>query len=80
MIDTGDTAFMLLASALVLLMTPGLALFYGGLARGKNAGSTIMYSFATIGIVGVVWVLWGYTLAFGTDIGGVHWELRVLRP
>ena len=70
MIDTGDTAFMLLASALVLLMTPGLALFYGGLARGKNAGSTIMYSFATIGIVGVVWVLWGYTLAFGTDIGG----------
>lgn len=70
MIDTGDTAFMLLASALVLLMTPGLALFYGGLARGKNAGSTIMYSFATIGIVGVVWVLWGYTLAFGPDIGG----------
>ena len=70
MIDTGDTAFMLLASALVLLMTPGLALFYGGLARGKNAGSTIMYSFATIGIVGVVWVLWGYTLAFGPDVGG----------
>jgi len=70
MIDTGDTTFMLLASALVLLMTPGLAMFYGGLVRGKNAGATIMYSFATIGIVGVIWVLWGYTLAFGQDVGG----------
>ena len=69
MIDSGDTAFILAASALVLLMTPGLALFYGGLSRGKNAASTIMYSFATIGIVGVVWVLWGYTLAFGPDVG-----------
>ena len=70
MVNSGDTAFILIASALVLLMIPGLALFYGGLARQKNAGSTIMYSFATIGIVGVVWVLWGYTLAFGPDIGG----------
>ena len=70
MVNSGDTAFILIASALVLLMIPGLALFYGGLARQKNVGSTIMYSFATIGIVGVVWVLWGYTLAFGPDIGG----------
>ena len=70
MVNSGDTAFILIAAALVLLMIPGLALFYGGLARQKNAGSTIMYSFATIGIVGVVWVLWGYTLAFGPDIGG----------
>ena len=70
MVNSGDTAFILIAAALVLLMTPGLALFYGGLGRQKNVGSTMMYSFATIGIVGVVWVLWGYTLAFGPDIGG----------
>ena len=56
---------MLTASALVLFMTPGLAFFYGGLVRGKNAVSTIMYSFAAIGVVSVVWVLWGYSLAFG---------------
>ena len=60
--DTGDTAWILASSALVLLMTPGLALFYGGLARSKNAAATIMHSFMTIGVVGVVWVLWGYTL------------------
>jgi Amt family ammonium transporter len=51
-------------------MTPGLAFFYGGLVRGKNAISTIMYSFMSIGLVGVVWVLWGYSLAFGPDLGG----------
>ena len=56
---------MLTASALVLFMTPGLAFFYGGLVRGKNAVSTIMYSFAAMGVVSVVWVLWGYSLAFG---------------
>jgi Amt family ammonium transporter len=67
--NTGDTAWILASSALVLLMTPGLALFYGGLARSKNAAATIMHSFMTIGIVGVVWVLWGYTLAFGPDLG-----------
>ena len=54
MIDTGDTAFMLLPSALVLLMTPGLALFYGGLCRGKNAASTVIYSVAARGVGGVV--------------------------
>ena len=67
--DSGDTSWVLASSALVLLMTPGLALFYGGLARRKNAGATIMHSFMTIGLVGVVWVLWGYSLAFGPDIG-----------
>ena len=56
---------MLAASALVLFMTPGLAFFYGGLVRGKNAISTVMYSFVAIGVVSVVWVLWGYSLAFG---------------
>ena len=70
MIDSGDTAWVLAASALVLLMTPGLAFFYGGLVRKKNIVSTIMYSFVTIGLVGIVWVLWGYSLAFGKDVGG----------
>jgi len=68
--DSGDTAWVLAASALVLLMTPGLAFFYGGLVRRKNIVSTIMYSFVTIGLVGIVWVLWGYSLAFGPDLGG----------
>ena len=68
--NTGDTAWVLTASALVLLMTPGLAFFYGGLVRKKNIVSTLMYSFVSIGIVGVVWVLWGYSLAFGPDLGG----------
>ena len=63
--DSGNVAWMLTASALVLFMTPGLAFFYGGLVRGKNAISTIMYSFAAMGVVSVVWVLWGYSLAFG---------------
>ena len=67
--DTGDTAWMLAASALVLLMTPGLAFFYGGLARGKNAVNTIMFSFMAMAVVSVVWVLWGYSLAFGTGNG-----------
>ena len=70
MIDSGDTAWVLAASALVLLMTPGLAFFYGGLVRKKNIVSTIMYSFVTIGLVGIVWVLWGYSLAFGNDAEG----------
>jgi len=56
---------MLMASALVLFMTPGLAFFYGGLVRGKNVVSTVMYSFVSMGVVSVVWVLWGYSLAFG---------------
>ena len=76
--DSGDTAWVLASSALVLLMTPGLAFFYAGLARSKNASATIMHSFITIGIVSVVWVLWGYTLAFGPDYGGVIGKLDFL--
>lgn len=64
-IDTGHTAWLLTASALVLLMTPGLAFFYGGLVRARNTISTIMYSFVAMGVVSIVWVLWGYSLAFG---------------
>ncbi len=70
-IDTGDTGWVLGSAALVLFMTPGLALFYGGLVRSKNVLGTMMHSVAAIAIVSVVWVLAGYTLAFGPDIGGV---------
>ena len=76
--NTGDVAWILVSSALVLLMTPGLALFYGGLARSKNASSTIMYSLMSMGLVGVVWVLWGYSLAFGPDIGKFIGDLSYL--
>lgn len=76
-IDSGDTAWVLASAALVLLMTPGLAFFYGGLTGRKNVLSMMMYSFITIAIVGVQWVLWGYTLSFGPDkghlIGGLEW-------
>ncbi|OGU00276.1 MAG: ammonium transporter [Geobacteraceae bacterium GWB2_52_12] len=65
-----DTAWMLMSSALVLLMVPGLALFYGGMVRSKNVLSTMMHSFVAMGIVGVQWVVIGYTLSFGDDIGG----------
>ncbi|WP_370587946.1 ammonium transporter [Trichocoleus sp. FACHB-591] len=63
-IDTGDTAFVLVSSALVLLMTPGLAFFYGGLVRSRNVLNTMMMSLILMGVVGVTWVLWGYSLAF----------------
>ena len=70
--DSGHTAWMLTASALVFFMTPGLAFFYGGLVRVKNLVNTIMYSFISIAVVSIVWVLWGYSLAFG-DGGGLNW-------
>ena len=63
--ESGTIAWMLTCSALVLFMTPGLALFYGGLVQSKNLLSTIMYSFICLGLVSVVWVLWGYSLSFG---------------
>lgn len=76
-LDTGDTTFVLVSAALVMLMTPGLALFYGGMVRTKNALSTIMQSFFIIGLVSVQWVLFGYSLAFGPDInhfiGSLDW-------
>jgi len=68
-LNTGDTAWMLICTALVLLMLPGLALFYGGMVRSKNVLSTMMHSFVAMGIVGVQWVVIGYTLSFGPDIG-----------
>src|SRR5688572_22969968 len=77
-IDSGDTAWVLMSSALVLLMTaPGLALFYGGMVRQKNALGTLMQSFIILALISIQWVLWGYSLAFGPDkggiIGGLEW-------
>jgi Amt family ammonium transporter len=69
--DTGDTAFVLVCSALVMFMTPGLALFYGGMVRAKNVLSTVMHSMFALGLVSVLWVVVGYTLAFGPDKGGL---------
>ncbi|HEX9716134.1 MAG TPA: ammonium transporter [Desulfurivibrionaceae bacterium] len=69
--DTGDTAFMLIATALVMLMTPGLALFYGGMVRSKNVLSTVLQSFVCLGVVSIIWVIYGYSLAFGPDVNGL---------
>jgi Amt family ammonium transporter len=69
-ISPADTVWLLISSALVMLMTPGVALFYGGMVRRKNLLSTMMMSFACLGLVGVLWVLYGYSLAFGTDHAG----------
>lgn len=69
--NTGDTAFMLIATAMVMVMTPGLALFYGGLVRRKNVLATTMQSFICLGIISVLWVVYGFSLAFGPDVGHV---------
>ncbi|HYZ14730.1 MAG TPA: ammonium transporter [Actinomycetota bacterium] len=76
--DTGDTAWVLMCAALVMFMTPGLALFYGGLVRTKNVLGTIMQSFFALALVTVLWTLIGYTLAFGRDVGGVIGGLSFL--
>lgn len=75
-IDTGTTAWMLVSTALVLLMVPGLAMFYGGLVRTKNVLGTMMHSFVSIAIIGVLWVVCGYALAFGENIlgGFIGWN------
>ena len=69
--DTGDTAWMLASSALVLLMTPGLAFFYGGMVRAKGVLNMIMMSISAMGVVTVLWVLYGYSLAFGNDVNNL---------
>src|SRR2546423_12206946 len=68
--NTGDTAWMLASSALVLLMTPGLAFFYGGMVRAKSVLNMLMMSFSALGVVGILWVLFGYSVSFGNDILG----------
>jgi ammonium transporter, Amt family len=76
-VDTGDTAWMIVSTALVMLMTPGLAFFYGGLVRRKNVLSIMMQCFMLVGVISVQWILFGYSLAFGPDhggfIGGLSW-------
>ena len=68
--DTGDTAWVLVSAALVLLMTPGLALFYGGMVRAKSVLNMMMMSFGALALISVLWVLFGYSVAFGNDVGG----------
>src|SRR5437773_12033736 len=70
-INSGDTAWLLASAALVMLMTPALGFFYGGLVRRKNVLATIMHSFFILCLISVQWVLWGYSLAFGPDINGI---------
>lgn len=76
-IDTGDTSWVIISTALVMLMTPGLALFYGGMVRSKNVLATIMQSFIALSVVSILWILYGYSLAFGPDvhhiIGNLDW-------
>src|SRR3981189_81969 len=84
-ISAGDTAWLLASAALVMLMTPALGFFYGGLVRRKNVLATIMHSFFILCLISVQWVLWGYSLAFGPDhgglIGGLDWAfLRGVGP
>ena len=82
--NTGDTAWMLASSALVLLMTPGLAFFYGGMVRTRSVLNMIMMSISAMGVVTVLWVLYGYSLAFGNDVGNIdgnpteYWGLKGL--
>ena len=75
-VDTGITAWMLTSTALVLLMIPGLAMFYGGLVRTKNVLGTMMHSFAAMAIIGVLWAVCGYALSFGENtLGGwIGWN------
>ena len=81
-IDTGDTAWLLAASALVLLMAPGLALFYGGMVRSKSVLNMMMMTFGALAAIIVIWVLVGYSLAFGDDVGAraARQPARPLRP
>ena len=76
-VSSGDTAWILMSSALVLLMTPGLAFFYGGLVRRKNVLSVLMQCFMVIALVTLQWVLFGYSLAFGPDVYGLHRQPRL---
>ena len=75
-IDTGDTAWMLISTALVMLMTPGLALVYGGMVRKKNVLGTFMQSYVAIAVVSLQWILIGYSLSFGPDISGIIGSLK----
>lgn len=77
-IDTGDTSWILVSTALVMLMTPALAFFYGGMVRRKNILSTLMMSFSMLMVIGVAWAIYGYSLAFGPDVGGIIGNLSFI--
>ncbi|EGD51380.1 ammonium transporter [Thermoanaerobacter ethanolicus JW 200] len=77
-INTGDTAFVLFSAALVMIMTPGLAFFYGGMVSSKNVISTMMQSFIIIAIVSIQWILFGFSLSFGSDVGHIIGNLQWL--
>ena len=70
-INSADTAWVLVSAAMVMLMTPGVAFFYGGMVRRKNFLSTLMMCFVTLGLIGLLWVIYGYSLSFGPDKGGI---------
>lgn len=85
-LNTGDSAWVLVSFAMVLLMTPGLALFYGGMVRAKNLVSVLYMSFVSIAVVTVIWFVYGFGLAFGEDVGGLgligwgQWEFFRTTP
>lgn len=83
-IDTGDTAWMLMSCALVMIMTPALGFFYGGLANSKNIISTVFQSFISLGVISIIWVVFGFSLCFGEDVGGLGiignpWTFRMFK-
>jgi len=75
-INSGDTAWLLMSTALVMLMTPGLAFFYGGMVRSKNVLSTLMMSFVMLGLISILWAFYGYSLSFGPDFKGIFGGLQ----
>ena len=77
-LSAGDTAWMIVATALVMMMTPALAFFYGGMVRRKNVLSTLNMSFITIGLISIQWIIIGYTLAFGPNLGGIYGSLKYI--
>ncbi len=77
-INAADTAWVLISAAMVMLMTPGVAFFYGGMVRRKNFLSTLMMSLVTLGLIGLLWVLYGYSLSFGPDKYGINGGLNFI--
>src|SRR5229473_1133581 len=75
-LNTGDVAWMLTATGLVLLMTPGLSFFYGGMVRTKNVVSTMLQSFVAMGVISILWIVVGFSIAFGDSLGGVIGDPR----
>ena len=75
MIDTGDTAWVLISAALVFIMTPGLAFFYGGMVRKKNVLTIMMQNFISMGVTAIIWIFGGFSLAFGPDVGGLFGDI-----